>query len=172
MGEAVAFVLTVISTPRLLLRPVLPEDLMALWEAAHSDVPRWMYWQPPGSLSTLRVQLRTETVGGKSFPLVIARERNLIGRVFLVWRKRWEIGFWLLPEYRGKGYAKEAAEGVIRHAFAALNVKEIYATCVPDNAASRKVILSLGMTYVRTVPGGFIKDGKEYDSEEYRLSAP
>lgn len=55
-----------------------------------------------------------------------------------------EIGFHLMRSAWGKGYASEAAQAVVRHAFSDLGVKEIVAGHHPENAASRVVLLRLG----------------------------
>lgn len=58
-----------------------------------------------------------------------------------------EIGWRLRPDRWGQGYAIEAAERMARFAFEDLEVPLLCAICDPANAASRRVMEKLGMTY-------------------------
>lgn len=55
-----------------------------------------------------------------------------------------EIGFHLLPEQWGKGYASEAARAAVRDAFDALGADRIVAGHHPENLASCAVLTRLG----------------------------
>ncbi|MBW4330386.1 GNAT family N-acetyltransferase [Stakelama sp. CBK3Z-3] len=57
---------------------------------------------------------------------------------------RWELGYWLIPEARGNGYAVEAARGLIDHAREVLRLPEIEAGYAVDNIASARVLDRLG----------------------------
>ncbi len=81
------------------------------------------------------------------------------GADFIGWLGLWPIGFeahftpaievgWrLLPEFWGRGYATEGARAAIRDGFERLKLEEIVATTVPANFRSRRVIEKLGMQY-------------------------
>lgn len=62
-----------------------------------------------------------------------------------------DIGYSLLPEARGRGYAYEAAAAVLRHAFDVVGLTRLVAICTPDNAGSRRVLEKIGMTLERTI---------------------
>jgi len=62
---------------------------------------------------------------------------------------QYEIGFHIIPEFWGTGYAKEAALAVINYAFAELGAEKLFAGHNPNNIASRKLLLKLGFIYVR-----------------------
>lgn len=55
-----------------------------------------------------------------------------------------ELGWLFLPEFKGKGYATEAARAARRHAFGALNLPGLVSYIAPGNAASRRVAERLG----------------------------
>jgi RimJ/RimL family protein N-acetyltransferase len=57
-----------------------------------------------------------------------------------------EIGWRLLPEYWGQGYATEAANAALAFGFSQLGLTEIVAFTVPANTRSRRVMERLGMT--------------------------
>ena len=58
-----------------------------------------------------------------------------------------EVGlFWAIdPEQQRRGYASEAAQALIEHAFTDLKLKRIIATTEYDNLASQAVMRKLGM---------------------------
>lgn len=62
-----------------------------------------------------------------------------------------EMGlFWALGnEFRGQGYATEAARAVVDYALRALNLARVVATTEYDNLASQRVMERLGMTIER-----------------------
>ena len=56
-----------------------------------------------------------------------------------------EIGYSILPEYRGAGYATEMARGLINWVFQNLSIARITAECLDDNIGSVKVLEKIGM---------------------------
>lgn len=63
----------------------------------------------------------------------------------------YELGFQLLPQYWGKGYAGECAIFCITHALNNLQAKNIYARHHPDNDASRNLLRKLGFKQIDTI---------------------
>ncbi|KAH7063028.1 including n-acetylases of ribosomal protein [Macrophomina phaseolina] len=55
-----------------------------------------------------------------------------------------DLGFAILPEEMRKGYAREAAEGLLKYAEEELGVRDVLGLFDPTNAASRGVFRSLG----------------------------
>lgn len=66
-----------------------------------------------------------------------------------------DIGFSVLPEYCGKGFAGEAALAVVRFARDNLGIRSLAAIVSPDNAPSIGLIEKLGLSFERmiTMPG-------------------
>lgn len=58
-----------------------------------------------------------------------------------------EIGWRLVYEYWGKGYATEGAEAALKYGFQELHLNEIVAFTAVDNNKSRRVMEKIGMTY-------------------------
>lgn len=56
-----------------------------------------------------------------------------------------EIGWRLVPEVWGHGYATEAATPLLQHALEMLRLPRVIADIHPDNTASRKVAEKIGM---------------------------
>lgn len=59
-----------------------------------------------------------------------------------------DIGYAFLPQARGKGYALEAAQGVVRHA-AGLGIARLAAITSPGNTPSIHLLTRLGMRFER-----------------------
>ena len=66
-----------------------------------------------------------------------------------------DIGFAVLPDYCGQGYAGEAAAAVVAYARDDLGLGVLTAIVSPDNAASIGLIEKLGLTFdsMITMPG-------------------
>jgi RimJ/RimL family protein N-acetyltransferase len=62
-----------------------------------------------------------------------------------------DIGFALLPEYSGKGYAYESAEAVLTLAKNHFHMRRIVAITQVDNAASLKLLQKLGLRFEKMV---------------------
>ncbi len=61
-----------------------------------------------------------------------------------------EIGYWLLPRYWGKGYAKEAAAAFRDYGFQALRMNKLISLINPDHPASIFVARKTGLSYEKT----------------------
>lgn len=54
--------------------------------------------------------------------------------------KKAELGFWLLPQYWGRGFVQEAMEVVLEHAFQKLDLHRIEAFVETENISSQKAL--------------------------------
>src|SRR5688572_16836987 len=85
---------------------------------------------------------------------------KLVGRVGYTNHPGWpdfELGWTIVPEYQGRGYATEAARFLLAYAFDALDQARVISLIHPDNAPSRRVAEKLGQridgeTVVLTMP--------------------
>jgi RimJ/RimL family protein N-acetyltransferase len=68
-----------------------------------------------------------------------------------------QIGYSLLKENWGKGYASEAVKGGIGYAFDQLKLSDLAGITYPENTLSQKVLLRNGFLFDRT----FEEEGKE-----------
>ena len=64
-----------------------------------------------------------------------------------------DVGFAFLPEYRGSGYAAEAAAATMALASERYGLRRVVAIASPDNARSLRLLEKLGMTSEGTTPG-------------------
>jgi [ribosomal protein S5]-alanine N-acetyltransferase len=58
-----------------------------------------------------------------------------------------DLGFALLPDYVGCGYATEAAARVLQHAREELGITRLYAITKPSNDRSARVLVKLGFLH-------------------------
>ena len=68
-----------------------------------------------------------------------------------------DLGFAFLPEYRGRGYAQEAAEAALHHGFSTLEQRRIVAIVDTGNQASIRLLEKLGFHFdrkIQTKPNG------------------
>ena len=140
-----------LETERLILRPLLAEDLPS-WTAFAADEaamrhlggvqPRSVSWR--GFMTVAGAWAMT---GFSMFSVIEKSSRRWVGRLG-PWRPAdWpgnEVGWGLLPEFWGKGYATEGAAAAIDWAFDTLGWTEVIHTIGPDNTASQSVARRLG----------------------------
>jgi [ribosomal protein S5]-alanine N-acetyltransferase len=62
-----------------------------------------------------------------------------------------DIGFALLPAFRGSGYAHEAAAAVLAYGRATLGLSRIVAIATPDNIDSIRLLERLGLRFERMI---------------------
>jgi RimJ/RimL family protein N-acetyltransferase len=79
---------------------------------------------------------------------------NFVGSIGL-WRPEgWpelELGYWLVPEARGTGYATEAGAKCRDFAFETLRAETLVSYIAPENEPSKRVAERLGARYEQTI---------------------
>ncbi len=60
-----------------------------------------------------------------------------------------EVGYRLLKEHWGKGYATEMTKVLIEYGFNKMDLKDIVGITHPENIASQNVLLKSGLIYVK-----------------------
>ncbi|SDR72400.1 GNAT family N-acetyltransferase [Gramella sp. MAR_2010_147] len=71
-----------------------------------------------------------------------------------------EIGFWLLPDYWGNGFIKEAAEIIIEYLFHDLKIHRLEAYVESENRNSAKVLDKLAFKLEGSMQDCEVKKGK------------
>ncbi|WP_226042748.1 GNAT family N-acetyltransferase [Natrinema sp. DC36] len=76
------------------------------------------------------------------------REETPVGSAYLIdvdlEGRNAELGYWITPDEQGNGYATEAAELCLAHAFDELGLHKVWARTVEDNEGSKRVLEKLG----------------------------
>ncbi len=92
---------------------------------------------------------------GYSYLAIDSKETQaLIGTVGLWNSEPWpepELGYWLLPQAQGKGYALEAGTAVLEFA-RSLNLPSLVSYIDPQNVPSKKLALKLGAIHSGEIP--------------------
>jgi RimJ/RimL family protein N-acetyltransferase len=109
----------------------------------------------------------------KCFDLAIERliDGKVMGMLTLVRRKndQGEIGYALGIDFRGRGYATEAAEGLMEYAFLELGLHRIQASTSSDNLDSYRVMERLGMRREAHLREVTLRDGTWVDELIYAI---
>ena len=79
-----------------------------------------------------------------------------IGLAPIDWERRATlVGYWLLPEWRGRGLAVAALRLLTPWAVATMSLRLLVARCHPDNSASVAVAEGAGYSFERVDSEGF-----------------
>lgn len=82
-----------------------------------------------------------------------------------------ELGYTLLPEFWGRGYARRALQAVLDHGFGVIGLHRIEANINPDNDRSRRLLERLGFRLEAQFRENFRFRGRYLDSHIYGLLA-
>ena len=66
-----------------------------------------------------------------------------------LWLEDVDVGFALLEEHMGRGYAREAAEAVVAQGWNVFGLPRIVAITTPDNTRSIRLLESMGFRFVK-----------------------
>lgn len=81
------------------------------------------------------------------------------------------LGYWLIPEYRGRGIATRSVQRMTTWAFSKLGIERIFADPYLLNAASIRIPEQLGFDFVRIEPRAECIDGTWHDLRIYGMDA-
>ncbi|ARC94158.1 GNAT family N-acetyltransferase [Vibrio coralliilyticus] len=142
-----------IETPRLVLRPFVAEDQNFTIELLQNDA--FMAYSPTGAMNACQAQQRFEQLTSKSailgkLAIIENATGHLIGYCGLEeytyqQQTMLELGYRLIPDARGNGYAIEASRAVLNIA-KQQGIERVLALTEPDNVPSQKILLKLGFT--------------------------
>jgi ribosomal-protein-alanine N-acetyltransferase len=147
-----------LETARLFLRKFNESDVDAVF-AMRSDRDVMRYIREPQTdraeaenwVGLVSSRWATEKIG---FCAVIEKASGKFAGWCGLWRLKetgeTEVGYALIKEFRGRGYAAEASEAFLKYGFETLNLDEIVAVARPENRASWRIMEKCGMTYEKT----------------------
>ncbi len=148
-----------IETERLVLRPLTPEDELALGSVL-SDAETMRWYPRPLTQDEVRAWIERQMgryPGGSGLLAMVEKATGeLIGDCGPVWqeiegRAELEIGYHVNRERWNHGFASEAAKAVMDYAFRQFDVERVVSMIRPENAASRRVAEKNGLTVERVV---------------------
>jgi len=142
-----------IETERLILRPTLPEDFEG-WAALMADEENSRHIGGPQPRATawrgfLTMAGAWTIQGYAMFSVIEKATGRWVGRLGPWQPEGWpgtEVGWGIVRDAWGKGYAVEGAAAAIDWAFDTLGWSEVIHCIAPDNLASQSVARKLGST--------------------------
>lgn len=82
---------------------------------------------------------------------------------------RCEIGYMILPEYKGNGIVTEAINAVLKYGFNDMNMHSIEAVIDPNNIASERVLQKNGFVKEAHILENELWEGKFWDTVIYSI---
>jgi ribosomal-protein-serine acetyltransferase len=169
----------VLTTERLLLKPVSPAQTKSLFQATIDSRPELLPWMPWAREPTLE-STRGQTEGSLNawrqgeefhFCLVERRGGRVLGVVGLnrAGADAAELNYWIRTDSSGRGLTTEACRALIDWAPHALGVRRLTLWAGRGNLASRRVATKLGFRHQG--PLDWRPDGGQgtFDAESYEL---
>jgi RimJ/RimL family protein N-acetyltransferase len=148
-------------TERLLLKPTSKDDAEFILRLFNT--PKWLKYIGDRNVNTveearlyikMRMIPQMERLGFSNYTILRKPDEEKIGICGLYDRAGLDgldIGFALLPEFEGNGYAFEATSKLKQVAFDEFDITEIQAITSQDNISSQKLIEKLGLEFIGLV---------------------
>ena len=174
--------MTHLENGRIVLRPLEPGDVAAMYSAVRESIPevsRWLPWCHAG-------YARADTAGfvdmsarawadRSQFPFGIfeAATGSFVGGLsvnHIVRTNRLaNIGYWVRTSAVRQGIAAAAVRLAARFAFTDLGLTRLEIACIPDNIASRGVAEKVGAKLETIARNRIVMHGRAYDAALYSL---
>ncbi|WP_193367113.1 GNAT family N-acetyltransferase [Pelagibius marinus] len=143
-----------LETGHLILRPFEAADAEAvqgyvsLWEVARmtSRIP---HPYPEGAAAAWIAAQQTQRDSGQEYTFCLALKEATeqpigAGGLRYLEKGNWEIGYWLAPDYWGRGLGTEAARALVVFGFEKLEAEALQSGHFADNPASGRVLEKAG----------------------------
>lgn len=165
---------------RLTLEPVDSHNARELWRILsapdlrrYQDIPRLRVEEFERQVRSRPRVLQANVTGRFEWLVRVGDPAHAVGWVSLRVNERapdvGEIGYSLVEEARGNGYATEALTAIVAEAFGTSELAELQACCVPENQSSRAVLDRAGFAEVRLLRGGAMIRGRHVDVMLYSI---
>lgn len=170
-----------IATDRLIIRLLEEKDAEVFFRyRTMPEIYEYQSWVPE-SLESIR-KFTIDNASSPSFQpgiytqlaIETRNDGKLIGDMAVILKDdgaQAEIGFSLMPENQGKGYATEAVTAIIDHLFYVIGLHRIFASVDPDNRKSIKLIENLGFRLEARFVKSYLMRGSWYDDCIYGMLA-
>jgi ribosomal-protein-alanine N-acetyltransferase len=149
---------TIIETERLILRELDSSDLNGMFELdSNPEVHKYLGNNPiidkkqlVKIIELVRQQYLDNGIG--RWAIIEKKTGNFVGWSGLKLVKEtinnhynyYDLGYRLVQNYWGKGYASESAKAALDYGFSTLQLNEIFAAAHVDNLASNRILTKLG----------------------------
>lgn len=155
-----------LETERLLLKPLVSQDAQQIqiafprWEIVRylvSSVP-WPYPDDAAAYYVDNIALPAMAEERAWVWTIRLKESpdNLLGVISLDETEDNHRGFWLVPEYQGRGLMREASIAATHYWFNTLNKPVLRAPKAAENSRSKQISVSSGMRLIKTEKTQFV----------------
>lgn len=169
------------ATERLRLVPVTSKNAEVLWRLmqtpelrTYQDLPTMERAQFVSMIGAYARAADFDGPGRHEWLLERRSDGAILGWVSLrigeATQEKGELGYSLLQEYRGNGYATEAVKALVDLAFTQANLGMVRAYCLPENERSRALLERLGFREDGRLKHGASLRGRAVDVLCYTLS--
>lgn len=168
-----------LTTQRLRLRKIRKDDTLDFFRFAGSDVvTKYMLWKTHQSIqeseASIEKTLARYSTGRYYRWGIECRDcGTLIGIIDLLGFDEQQnicsFAYMLAESFWGRGFGTEALTAVLDFAFTQMGVDAVEADHFAENVASGAVMRKAGMTYIRTQPQKYEKNGIRHDAPLYRI---
>lgn len=171
-----------LTTARLVLRPLQPEDVDLLWpDIADPEISKYMAWEAHTDKDQTVEFVKGEvarTAAGKGVTWTIFKDGSFCGIFSLIGLvkqhraltfNKAELAYWLGRKWQGQGIMTEAGRRVLEFAFQDLKLHKLCVSHFSVNDASESLIKRLGFRYVGEQIEEFQKKGVWYNHKNYEL---
>jgi RimJ/RimL family protein N-acetyltransferase len=146
---------------RLIIRPTLEQDAELIYQLMNS--PKFIKYVGDRQLYSLedvqkyiqdKMLPQLHSLGYSNYSLINKKNGAKIGICGLYDREGLDgidIGFGILPEYEGLGYAFESSSRIIKAGFEELEIQEIKAITNKENISSKSLLVKLGFDLIGKV---------------------
>ena len=138
-----------IQTDHLIVRPFRPDDWRDLFD--YLSRPEIYEFEPgePIDAEEARVMAVERSKGRAFWAVEFRAEGRMIGHLYFqpvepAELRTYELGYIFNSGYQRHGYATEAAQALVDHAFAEMGIRRVIAQCNPANIASWRVLEKIG----------------------------
>ena len=141
------------------MRPTLEEDAQFVLEIL--NMPKWKQFIGDRNVHSLedaaayvrnKMMPQLERLGHSNFIMIQKSDGAKIGFCGLYDREGLEgvdVGFALLPQYEGKGFAFEGSKKVMEAGITDFGITRIKGITLPENTASQNLLERLGLKYIK-----------------------
>jgi len=167
----------VLTTKRLLLDALVPEDACALQQQMQG-IPPYSMWPAPfvkEKQARMRIGHHANAYKKKSnihWAIRIKKSKKLIGlcKLFeLEYAFRAKIGYWITRKMWNKGYGTEAIGEITMYGLEVMELHRIYANTSHENCGSKRVLERIGYQQEGTLRDHVIYDGVFQDMLLYAI---
>ncbi len=173
MAEPAFTSFPVLTSERLILRQLIPQDDAALFSLrADDEVNRYIGRLKQTDIKEARTFIQEARQGDWLYWAICTKESNSPIGTICLWNfsedtTSAELGYELMPKFQGHGYMSEAVKAVLDYGFSTLGLQSLYAYTHIENKPSRRVLEKNNFNYLPDV-----KDVGGVDHVAFRLPAP